>query len=565
MINQGEDRDKLETELFSADDFRSMFDIAARRQLLIQENTLLLNQFYNLLNLDNLKELSKKGKIGEFIDDLIFFLETDQHFNKAEKKKFLNGCENVLFLHALMLQQNDSAEYLNQLRIDKSLYLNRNFLVNRITEQNYEVIEKLLDYSENVTYESSKVLRLLYVCLCRNYGFIKKLIANYNFDINAYGDLGINDNLKGSFLHNLSLMTDPEANQFFIDFMKDYGSKFDFDVHFRDEERDTEIHVLDLIINNEKLETVEKISRLTTILRYGALNEKHVSHLIGILITDEIISRFHNNPIYDALFAHQSFNSLRFNREAVLHRILKLDNSSIFHNMRVESSFTFNPTSIILDKFFRFSSPIQTIHHHPFLRWINENVENVNFSMDTLLSLIKHYNSELQDLDLNNIKMPLKMAEVFRQAGVPILIKQGLMSKLFKKEKSLDEPTTKSSSKKVEPQIDVDVPTESNSLEEANKPVSFNKGLFIKISDTEISQFVDSIVINTNKIGNFVSEPSIDYLYIKSKLPKLVNTTIENYFKFSETNPVDARRNTLIQLKILNKKVNELVAKYSKK
>lgn len=565
MINQGEGRDKLEIELFDSNDFKGMFDIAARRQLLIQENTILLNQFYSLLNLDNLKELSNKEQIGEFIDNLILFLNTDQHFNKAEKKKFLNGCENVLFLHALMLGKNDSAQYLNQLRVDKSLYLNRSFLTKRINEQNYKVIENLLDNSENVTYESSKVLRLLYVSLCRDYDFLKKIIANYDFDINAYGDLGINENFKGSFLHVLALMNDPEADKLFIEFIKDYGSKINFDVPFTDIERDTEIHVLDLIINNEKLETSEKMSRLTTMLTYGALNEKHLSHLAGILITDAMISRYHNDPIYDALFAHQSFNSTKFNREAVLNQLLKLDNSELFSQLRTSSSFTINPTSIILDKFFRFSSPMQSNKTHPFILWINANAINNNFSVDTLLSLIKHYNNEVHDLDLFNIKMSVKMAGVLRQAGVDIAEKKGLISKIFNKEKQHEDEkntTTIGADKKVEPVIDI--PTQSGSTKESNKPVSFNKGLFITITDSEISQFVDSIVVKAAQVTNLIDEPSIDYTYIKCKLPKLVNTTIENYFKFSNINALDARKNTVIQLKMLQKKVNELVTKHSK-
>lgn len=559
MINQGEGRDKLEIELFDSSDFKGMFDIAARRQLLIQENNLLLNQFYGLLNLDNLKELAKKEKIGEFLDELIFFLETDQHFNKNEKKKFLNGCENVLFLHALMLGKIDSSQYLNKFRVDKSLYLNRNFLIKRIHEKNYEVIENLLDNSDNVTYEESKVLRILYVSLCRDYEFIKKLIAKYDFDINAYGDLGINEKFKGSFLHVLALMNDPDANKFFVDFIKDYGAKINFDVAFTDTDRDTEIHVLDLIINNEQLETSEKMSRLTTILTYGALNEKHVSHLAGILITDAMISRYYTDPIYDALFSHQSFNSTRFKREAVLNQLLRLDNSELFNQLRTENNFTINPTSLILDKFFRFSSPIQSNNIHPFVLWINNNAINNNFSVDTLLSLIKHYNNELQELNLFNIKMPAKMATILRQSGIDVAEKKGIISKIFGKEKAEEEKITITNSDiKSEPVIDI--PGQSS---ESNRPVSFNKSLFITISDREISKFVDDIVSKANQISKLIDEPDQDYAYIKCNLPKLVNTTIENYFKFSDANATDARKNALIQLKMLQKKVNDLALKHN--
>jgi ribosomal protein L10 len=559
MINQGEGRDKLETELFDSNDFQGMFEVAARRQLLIQENNLLLGQFYGLLNLDNLKELAKKEKIGDFLDDLVIFLETDQHFNKNEKKKFLNGCENVLFLHALMLGKIDCAQYLNKFRVDKSLYLNRNFLTKRIHEKNYEVVESLLDNSDNVTYEDSKVLRILYVSLCRDYEFIKKLIAKYDFDINAYGDLGINENFKGSFLHVLALMNDLEANKFFVDFIKDYGAKINFDVAFTDTERDTEIHVLDLIINNEQLETSEKMSRLTTILTYGALNEKHVSHLAGILITDAMISRYYTDPIYDALFSHQSFNSTRFKRDAVLNQLLRLDNSELFNQLRTENNFTINPTSVILDKFFRFSSPIQSNNTHPLVLWINDNAMNSNFSVDTLLSLIKHYNNEIHDLGLFNIKMSTKMAGVLRQAGVAVAEKKGIISKIFGKEKFEEERiTTTNSNEKAEPIIDV--PSQSLEL---SKPVNFNKGLFITITDTEISKYIDDIVSKTNHISKLVEEPNQDYTYIKCNLPKLLNTTIENYFKFSNANATDARKNALIQLKMLQKKVNDLASKYT--
>lgn len=563
MTNQVETREKLETELFNSNNFHEMFEVAARRQLVIQEHTILMGQFFSLLNLESLQELANKEQIGSFLDALIVFLEKDHHFTKNEKKKFLNGCENVLFLHSVMLGQKQYAQYLNNFRLDKSLYLNRNFLANRISEQNYQAIEMLLDYSENVTYESSKVLKMLYVSFCRDYEFIKRLIAKNNFDINASGDLGLNDNFKGSFLHALALMSDAQSNQFFANFIKDYGAQINFDLKFTDSQRELDINVFDLIINNEKLDATEKIARLTTILIYGVLSEDYIEQLSSIIIDDKIIARYYNDSIYEALFAHQSFNSSTFNREDVLNKLLSLDNSEEFNKLRKESNNTINPTSVVLDKFFRFSSPNQSINQkaHPLSIWIEANANNNNFSIDTLVCLLKNYKSELGEIKIGNFKMPIRMVELLKQAGLEIAVKKSIISKIFPKENANKERLAIEFDKKVEPVNNL--PKSSQSAKE--KPVVFNKALFLKIQDEELVKQVDSILVKASQFLTISKEASQDQQYIKEKLPKLLNTTVENYFKFMNENPVESRKNTLIQLKMLHKKTFDLLTKQLEK
>lgn len=559
MTNHNKEQQKLETELFDENKFNDMFELAAHRQLLIQENTLLLNNFFKMLNLETLKELSEKEKMGEFIDTLMLFLEKDEQFSKTDKKRFLNGCENILFLHALMLGKKNCAKFLNQYRIDKSLHANRNFLINRINEQNYDIVESLLEYSDNVTYESSKVLKTIYVSLCRDYAFIKRLISKFNFDINAYGNLGLNDSFKGSFLHAISLMSDPEANVFFINFIKEYGSKIDFDVSFTDSQRGVDVNVLDLIINNDKLAPSEKMSRLTTILSFGELTEKQISRLSGILITEAILARYYNHPIYDALFAHQNFNSVSFSREDILNEILLIDRLESFEKIRIESNNTINPTSILLDKFFKFSSPTNLTKSHPFILWIQgKNKGNANpesFSSNTLISLIKHYKNELNDLNLGELKMPTKMSVFLRQAGIDIPEKKGIISKMFNQEKVQKEKKDMPNfeTKKVEPIKEI----KNNS---PIKSLSFNKSLFLKVKDSEITKFVNLIVLQGEQFLKISKDKGQDYQYITIKLPKFLNTTIENYFKFSAEKPVEAKKNTLIQLKMIEKKSFDLLS-----
>jgi hypothetical protein len=554
MTTQVEVREKLETELFNSNEFKEMFELAAHRQLVIQENTLLMGQFFSLLNLEALKELAKKEQVGQFLDALIPFLEKNQNFTRIEKKKFLNGCENILFLHAVMLGKKEYVEYLNTFRVDKSLHVNRNFLANRITEQNYSAIELLLEHSENVTYESSKVIKTLYVSLCRDYELFKRLIAKHGFDINGYGEMGLSENFKGSFLHALALMADSESNKFFADFIKDYGSQIDFNLNFTDSVRGLEINILDVIINNDKLDSSEKMTRINAMLTYGSLSEEHLAHLSKILINDKIISRYHSDTIYDALFAHQNFNSPTFDRENVLNKILELDNSEEFAYLRRASNYTVNPTTIMLEKFYRFSSPIQITKEHPFALWIKSNENNEKFSVDTLASLLKHYKQELNEIGLGNLKMPVKMAQMLMQIGLDIN-KKGIMAKMFPKENNVKDRTlTNSANKKVEPII-----LPSKQATETNSG-AFNKALFLKVTDSEVSKYIDAIVVQANQILVIAGDKSQEQQYVKVNLPKLVNTTVENYLKFLNDNPEQAKKNAVIQLKMLHKKTFELLS-----
>ena len=562
-MNQGELKETIASELFSANYFEEMFETAIESQRQVELHSNILKNFFKVLNLEAIKELVRNDKIATFLDVLMKFLKNES-VSKKDKKAFLNGCENMLFLQALMLGKNDYAAYLNEYRLEKSIQPNKNFLLNRVKAGQYGVVEKLLEYSEDVNFDSSKVLKLLFIHLCRDYDLFKRIIDKHGLDINAYGDLGLDVPFEGSFVHAIALMHDMEASKFFFDFVKDYGSKINFDVQFKDLRRNSSINLLDLIINNDKLDPKNKLARLTLLLNYGSMNESHINHLCKMMMSEDVASLFYSHPIYEALFSHENFNTSSFDREGLLLNVLKMDKSETMNEVREKSNGRVNPISVILEKFFRLSSPLQTQTTHPLLFWIQENKDNKDFSAQTLATLAKYYKPELNDIGLLEMKMPQEMEEILKDAGLYVPEKKGFLSKIFssKEESSKIDISKKDQSlnnKKKE--VVEEVKPQVKSVEKQKIVPQFNEKLISLIKDPEIKKYIDNIKLNVEQFNSLDIDSKDEVIYMNIQLPKFLQTTIENYAKFLKDNPADAKRNILIQLKLLNKKSFETISR----
>ena len=85
------------------------------------------------------------------------------------------------------------------------------------------------------------------------------------------------------------------------------------------------------------------------------------------------------------------------------------------------------------------------------------------------------------------------------------------------------------------------------------------------IKDVEIKNYIDSIIFEAQQFKTIYTEgdnESQDFDYIKNILPKLLSRTIQNYLEFTRTkDPFEVKKNTLIQLKLLNKKTFEILNK----
>ncbi|NCP98403.1 hypothetical protein GW796_00820 [archaeon] len=543
-----EESKEIIKDLFDSNDFQIMFELVAERNRQIKEHQDLMGKFFKLLNIDNLRGLLDKNKMLEFLDALIPFFRDDERFNKQEKKAFLNGCENILFLNSLMFEKYDYAEYLNQFRLDKDLKSNRSFLIQQIEANDTKSIEKLLEYSDKVNFDSSLVLRLLYSKMNRDYSFIKRIIVKHGLDINGFGEIYKEYNVSGTFLHSILIEKDVLSQKYLNNFLKDFGDKINFELKIKIKEE--EYTWIELILEDKNLETTEKIEKITSVLNYGSLSEKQINDLCGILISEEIISIFYDNVIYDALFSHQSFNSSFFDREKIINKLLSLDNSKLFDAVREKTNNTINPTSVMLDKLFRFISPVNYNDPHPFSIWMKANGLNLHASINTLNSLILHYKREMDEVSFKGIRIHDKLLN--------ILIDNGIIDEPKRKVKILvkNEEVIKESEKPlIEMKEKIDQPSTSK----------ITKATIKDIKDVEIKNYIDSIIFEAQQFKTIYTEgdnESQDFDYIKNILPKLLSRTIQNYLEFTRTkDPIEVKKNTLIQLKLLNKKTFEILNK----
>ncbi len=561
-MNKEEIKETVLKDLFIANYFEELFTTAEESSKQLQMHSNIVKSFFQILNLENIKQLVRQDKISEFIEVLVNFLKNNEEFGKKEKRDFLNGCENVLFLQSIMLEKNNEAVVINEFRVDKSIKINKNFLLNRIVAGQYSVIEKLFELSEDIGFDNDKILKLLFVHQCRDYEFFKRIISKYSLDINKVGDFGWDLPFEGSFVNAMALMNDEESNSFFNSFMRDYGARVDFNVSLKDLSKNIETNILEIIVGHEKLEQKEKLARITSILTYGNISKENIEQLTKMLITEKIISVFYQNQVFDALFSNQNFNSIEFNREAILNSILSIDNSEEFKEVRTSSNETINPTSIILDKFFRFSSPFELKEQHPLIIWLKTNYKNDKFSINTLITLSKYYKPELNDLGIIELNLPNKMLDILKMSGLFVPEKRGFLAKIFTKEKSMEvKEVVKSKGELVlVPANNILPPLLKNNVNNSSS-LEFNNQLFSLIKDKDILQFIEAIKFNAEQVNLFGNDSSEDVIYIKNQLPKFLNRSIENYFKYAESNREESKNNVMIQLKVLRKKTFEIMSR----
>lgn len=566
VIDNGNNLPVVMSNLLETNNFQEMFALVSERNKQIQEHTLFMKKFFKLLNLDSIKDLIAQEKMLDFLDALIPFFNADERLSKKEKKDFLNGCENILFLQSILHGRYDYAEYLNEFRLEKNLHINRDFLLNAIKYKNIAVIEKLIGFSENIKFDNSKLLKFLYVNDIKDYSLYQELISKHGLDINGYGSLELNYKVDGTFAHLVAMSSTEIDNEFFTRFVKDYGSRINFNSVMKNEATNEELNFIEIIINNTSLETKDKLGKLATVLNYGGLSEKNIENLTNILISEEVIGLYYDSSVYDSLFSHQCFNSTIYDREELLNKILKLDNCITFDNIRKKYNDTVNPTSILLDKFFKSSSPVIDKKEHPFIYWLRLNGLKSSYSVNTLYSLIKHYRHELNDIGVYELNVNQEIIEILKQNGLKDLVKVEIKTTILDTILDWIKPT-KEEKESVSKDLVVVEKIEKKKELKVSKPNSilptFNDDLYRQIKDKEIIKYIESIKMSAKQFEIVYEDKkhTQDYRYIKTLLPNFLNKSAENYLNNFSKNEQEAKRNILIQLRLLNKKTFELLTK----
>ncbi len=533
-------------DYFKQNNFADLFQKAVFTLQTEKNREEVLAPFFKLVTETSLKRIFKANRMLDFLNELEIFLNNNL-FNEHEKKSFINDQANLCLLYSLNARKFDLATNISKYRKNKFLTDFNDYITRKIGSDEYDILDHLFELSDSITMNNSQILRVLFNGGCRDFNKIKYFIEKYNFDINGLGNIPGGAN-KYTFAHAVVEKDGTKANIFFEEFVKNFNNKIDFDIQAIESSKNRRFNFLDVLINS-KLETPMKLYRLTKIMQYCSLSEKHIANIVQYLIDENnnIILNYYDNEVYDALFAHEKFNSSLYDREAFLNKLLKMDFTGGFYQARKASNFTVNPTSIILDKFLQNAKPAIPMEQHPLITWIMH--QNEHYSRDTLKSLMIFYKDEIKGFDFKGIKINPVLAKGLEEYGMNIPAKKRLFSFLNKK-------------KIIEHKVDntTSIVNVNNEKDEVTKIV-FNNTLFEQIKDNDVKRYVDSILLNAEQF-NMLLNGHQDFdseHYINNLLPKFLNKTIENYLHFAILEEENAKANVMIQLKLISKKTFEIL------
>lgn len=492
-----------------------------------------------------------------FIEGFSHFIENQHLLSKAEVLESTKGSDKVIFARAISFRQNDLLPLLSEWRSTTNLkdYLYEHSSM--VKNKNTAALDTLYNYTTNIDFDNSTILSTYLSNDLDDYKFIHNTIQKHNLDINAIGpDLSqfklsinqyqdINYSTRLAFTHSVALY---DNTNFFNLFLKDYGSKINYDLESDNQVAGfpnnavKNIGIFDIIIKNPLLKSEDKIARLNSILKYGEIGEKHIALVGQFLLNPEILSKHYDNPIYQDFFKHKAFNSNFFDRGAFLNKIFEADGSSVISAIRFGSDHTLNPTLVLLDTFYKNVKGDIKNSEHPFIKWSAHQRGSKQTS--TLPFLMKVYEKDISNFTSEEYKkIPQNVQEEMKKLGVTAPKSLGFFKKLF--------------GQKV-PQVAIEAPIVQPVTQEAS---DFNQTLYNKVIDEDVKKHIGSIQLNAEQYGivfnNNTGSDSDHYMTVV--LPKFLNKTVENYLYFATMDEGEAKDNVLTQLKLINKKTFEVL------
>lgn len=531
------------SKLFKEFKFKDLFYFAYKMNSEDSSNEKFFSFFFNILTTNNLKKIQNTSKMVDFLKEVNCFLLSSS-FNEEQKIAFLKDQANSCIIYAITNKQYHFAETINKYTKNKHLVNYKEVIEKKASDKNYDEIDQFLTISNSVLFNNSEFLRLVFAYHSRDYHYFKKWIETYGFDINGLGTIKESRN-EWTFSQAVAEAEGTMSFNFFSQFIKDFGNQIDFDIQSDNKSTKQRLNLFEIIIES-KLEISEKLTRLEIILNNCTLSEKHIAYFSQVLFAkNQLPTQYYDHTVYEALFKHEKFNSKLYDREALLNKLMALDGTSGFSQVRRRSEYTVNPTSILLDKFFAFSKKPEPLEQHPFMTWVKLNEYEADFSIDTLNSLACHYKDELNSLDLHKINAHPKLKSALIRNGLVYPEKNGFFSSLFKKKKPIEKELVENKEDKK-----IQLITQE-----------FNAVLYAQVKDLDVKKYIESIQLNAEQFC--VLLPEANYLenehYIKNLLPKFLNRTIENYLHFSTLEENEAKENVLVQLKLMNKKTFEIL------
>lgn len=533
-------------DLFKENRYVEMFEKASIKNSNSKNKVEAMTSFYKLLDLSVIDKMINENTIDHFFDGLENFLD-NRGFTDSEKTSFFNRLQNNCIIEALNANRFPIAQKINLYREDKDIVPFYNFIIDKSDKENFEVIEQLLSLSTGTTLNHSEILRIIFNSGVRNYDYITKLIKKYNWDINGIGST-LEMKTETSFVHMVASGDGTISSQFFNKCVEEFNNQINFDIQTTNEYQ-TKLNLFDVILRSS-LSSVQKLDRLKTILEHCDVSVKHIGYICQLLIDKEYYCNHYDHKIYDALFAHDNFNSEFFDREAILNKIVKNDTIRGVIRIRKNNNYTVNPTSLILSKIFNLAKPAVAMNKHPFITWIEG--QNDNFSKDTLKSLIYHYGDDLLALDLRKIQVNYLVKSAIEEFGL-----------IYPKSPSWRVMLSRDSEKKKMRLIRISHNNNQEEVISQEKKVQLNIAvdnisiaLIEQVKDIDVKKLIESVHFNYQQYHSLGANRMMDdnVHYMTELLPKFLKTTLDNYLYLSMSDMENAKEEALVQLKLLNRK-----------
>jgi hypothetical protein len=499
------------------------------------------------------ESIKKSDSVINFIDGMAYFLTNQTTFNNQEIIGLVNGFENNLFIETFKNKQTQHSELFSKYRSSDRYQLYKETISTFMEKKERDTVKNVLSYMTGLNTNQCEILKVFYQKGFYYYDIVKDTIDKFKLDINVAGLIGTPDRTENSqrkwaFTHLVMSDTSMQGQNFFYDFIKDFGKSIDFDAQFSYIERDSNgnyptwksKNVLESLWDSS-VPLSETLNRTDAILKNCTMNEKVLAQITKYLFSGNI-ARAYSHEVYDTLFQNEVFKSSSLDKGSLVTLILNLDKDSSVIKAMEENKGVVNPVKLVLDKLLiAFSSAKPPVH--PFISWATNNKK---FSKDTFNYLYSLYATEIKALPLDQLnELPNPIKAELTSKGVSNLEKTGFFSMVFGKAKPAPVP------------VEVIAPVYTPNPTE----LSFNDKLFERVTDADVKYYIESIKLNAEQFEAVFDNTltSKNNHYMINLLPKFLNKTVENYLSFNALDPEEAKENTLVQLKLLNKKAVDIL------
>ena len=498
-------------------------------------------------------QLYQNGLLETYLTGFKKFYHYQKLVNDQELIKILNAnrSSNNLYYFACLIKQDELAEDFKRFNQVTDLASSASQFKSLISSGRTDMIACIFNTSSNLNYDNSYALKYFLSLTPFDFPFYEKIITEYQLDINALGS-SYGSHHQASFAMLVAARHGVEEKRFFQSFVEKFGSNMDMNSICKWKINDSyyPIHFFEFIRRNTLILPVELLDRFEAMLQHCLFNEVSMSNLLASTVHAPIVSEYANHSFYERLFSHPVFKSSLIDKASILDKILSLDKSSEFRQVRESNNQTINPTTIILNTFFQHvEKDSLNFTQHPFIKWANQ--QNNNFSVDTFRFLFNFFEDSIRSLTpdyFTNIGTSA-LFNLLHEQGIQTPGKKTLWGRLF------------GGNNETKPIIQSQLVKNTVVHNPAIESIAFNKTLFQQVTQKDILYYISAIELNAEQflLFNHDSQSENDY-YIKQQLPRLLNRTIENYLHFASMEVEAATGNTLIQLKLLNKKTFDVLS-----